>query len=207
MTVHATRSAYGGAIQTRYAGCHFRSRLEARWAVFLDTLGVPWEYEPQGFEWGANEIDAFAGKERVEGGRYLPDFWLPSIKTWFEVKGATPTDDEHRVHREFALVTGDRHVTAFGDIPRSVDELETCTEWMTSMILNGGADNHYLWCVCPSCDKFGIEFDGRGARVCGRSTHGKLYGDKAYTYDDPRILFAYEQARSARFEHGQSGAT
>lgn len=28
------------AIQTRYAGHHFRSRLEARWAVFFDYLGV-----------------------------------------------------------------------------------------------------------------------------------------------------------------------
>lgn len=26
------------AIETRYAGCRFRSRLEARWAVFFDHL-------------------------------------------------------------------------------------------------------------------------------------------------------------------------
>lgn len=29
-------------IQTRYAGCLFRSRLEARWAVFFDHLGIRW---------------------------------------------------------------------------------------------------------------------------------------------------------------------
>lgn len=28
------------AIETSYAGCRFRSRLEARWAVFFDTLGI-----------------------------------------------------------------------------------------------------------------------------------------------------------------------
>ena len=37
-------------IETEYAGCRFRSRLEARWAVFFDALGVRWEHEPQGFD-------------------------------------------------------------------------------------------------------------------------------------------------------------
>jgi hypothetical protein len=60
-------------IETEYAGCRFRSRLEARWAVFFDHLEIPWEYEPQGFETSA--------------GRYLPDFWLPEMRIWAEVKG------------------------------------------------------------------------------------------------------------------------
>lgn len=51
------------AIQTRYKGYHFRSRLEARWAVFFDALGLEWEYEPEGFE-------------LPDGTRYLPDFLL-----------------------------------------------------------------------------------------------------------------------------------
>lgn len=49
------------AIQTTYKGYRFRSRLEARWAVFFDTLGIRWEYEPEGFE-------------LPDGRRYLPDF-------------------------------------------------------------------------------------------------------------------------------------
>jgi hypothetical protein len=64
-------------IETRYAGCRFRSRLEARWAVFFDTLGIEWEYEPQGFEVGPEE------RRR----RYLPDFYLPGQRVWVEVKG------------------------------------------------------------------------------------------------------------------------
>lgn len=62
------------AIETSYKGYRFRSRLEARWAVFFDALGVPWEYEAQGYELG-------------EAGRYLPDFWLPKHDTWVEIKG------------------------------------------------------------------------------------------------------------------------
>ncbi len=50
-------------IPTHYNGYHFRSRLEARWAVFLDQIGVRYSYEPQGYA--------------MNGTAYLPDFWLP----------------------------------------------------------------------------------------------------------------------------------
>lgn len=49
------------AIETSYKGYRFRSRLEARWAVFFDVIGWLWEYEPEGFE-------------LEKGERYLPDF-------------------------------------------------------------------------------------------------------------------------------------
>ena len=38
------------AIETKYKGYRFRSRLEARWAVFFDTMGIEWIYEPEGFD-------------------------------------------------------------------------------------------------------------------------------------------------------------
>jgi hypothetical protein len=69
------------AIETQYKGFLFRSRLEARWAVFFDALRVKWEYEKEGFEFD-------------DGTRYLPDFWLPEHKLWVEVKGDNPTGDE-----------------------------------------------------------------------------------------------------------------
>jgi hypothetical protein len=68
-------------IQTKFDGHFFRSRTEARWAVFFKTLGLKYEYEMEGFEF--------------DGGlRYLPDFWLPEIGLWFEVKGDNPTKRE-----------------------------------------------------------------------------------------------------------------
>jgi hypothetical protein len=66
------------AIETEYKGYRFRSRLEARWAVFFDAMGYIWEYEPEGFvstDWGSPI-------------RYLPDFYLSASKTWVEVKGS-----------------------------------------------------------------------------------------------------------------------
>lgn len=53
-------------IETSYRGYRFRSRLEARWAIFFDTLEIKWEYEPEGYRMS-------------DGTCYLPDFWLPSF--------------------------------------------------------------------------------------------------------------------------------
>lgn len=65
------------AIPTRYKGYHFRSRLEARWAVFFDELDIPWKYEIEGYMVG----------DEGEEVAYLPDFYLPATDTWVEVKG------------------------------------------------------------------------------------------------------------------------
>jgi hypothetical protein len=55
------------AIETSYAGVRFRSRLEARWALFLDALNIRWEYEPEAFR-------------LTEGDCYTPDFYLPAFE-------------------------------------------------------------------------------------------------------------------------------
>lgn len=61
------------AIETEYNGWRFRSRLEARWAVCFDAMGVPYEYEPETLDLGNQ-------------GWYLPDFYLPGTEMWAEVK-------------------------------------------------------------------------------------------------------------------------
>lgn len=74
-------------IETKYGGYRFRSRTEARWAVFLDAIGEPWEYEKEGYElskW------------------YLPDFYLPRMNCWLEIKGQKPTDEEIKLCEELS---------------------------------------------------------------------------------------------------------
>lgn len=84
---------------TYYNGYKFRSRLEARWAVFFDSLGVEYEYEPEGFE-------------LPSGKSYLPDFRVKCyglhsncdnhpFNLWVEVKGQMSEYDAERI-REFA---------------------------------------------------------------------------------------------------------
>jgi len=61
-------------IPTKYRNVLFRSKLEARWAEFLDRLQIKWNYEVEGYELGNGE-------------RYLPDFFLSEQDTFLEVKG------------------------------------------------------------------------------------------------------------------------
>lgn len=79
------------AIQTYYKGYHFRSRLEARWAVFFDSMGIEYQYEPEGFE---KILDWDDDKSKHEIVRYLPDFYLPESGTWVEVKGGIVSSDD-----------------------------------------------------------------------------------------------------------------
>jgi hypothetical protein len=68
------------AIETVYDNHRFRSRLEARWATFFNAAGIPYEYEPEGYDLG-----------KV---KYLPDFYLPEQKCFVEVKGQKPIEEE-----------------------------------------------------------------------------------------------------------------
>lgn len=62
------------ALPTHYAGTTFRSALEASWAATLDTLDIAWQYEPETIT-------------LPSGATYIPDFHLPDIGCWLEVKG------------------------------------------------------------------------------------------------------------------------
>ena len=184
-------------LPTRYAGIDFRSRTEARWAVFFNTLGVRWVYEMEGFD--------------LPSGNYLPDFWLPDQSCWFEVKGEHPTERETSLAMELATATGNTCYIAFGMLPRSEEmdasgpeyrrvegeSFHACFGYDED---HGGWDLHYEWTLCHVCDKADITFDARGARVdcpCDHSQHGN--GDKCYNGNDQRIVHAYETAATWRF--------
>ena len=69
-------------IPSKYRGTTFRSRLEARWAIFFDLLELKWLYEPEGY---------FLGEEGKNDPKlcYLPDFLLRSPQgkdIWIEIK-------------------------------------------------------------------------------------------------------------------------
>ena len=95
------------AIETVYNGYRFRSRLEARWAVFFDAMGIRYEYEPEGF--------------KLENGEcYLPDFYLPEMRIYVEVKPASqifiefPEDDK--------VTFGDKKTEKYGFFARGIAE-------------------------------------------------------------------------------------
>lgn len=80
-------------LQTYYGGIIFRSCLEARWAIFFDTAGIQWEYEREGFHLGSL-------------GNYLPDFWLPQVNMWAEVKPIEFSIEEVSKCQKLMEITG-----------------------------------------------------------------------------------------------------
>jgi len=168
-------------IETIYKGFRFRSRLEARWAVFYDTLGIKWEYEKEGYDLGKRIL-------------YLPDFYIPHLDCWIEIKGekspgcAQKCEDLSEQSRKNVYIF-------YGTIKEN-------REWPKGEVFYGeygGAwDNCQWWCECPTCRKFGIQFEGRAGRICH---HTEDEGPGGLKTD--QLCLAYDMAQQARFEHGK----
>lgn len=191
------------AIQTEYQNCKFRSRLEARWAVFFDTLGIEWEYEKEGFDLG-------------EAGKYLPDFWLPKLDCWVEIKpSAPPSPDEFTKCKALAEQSGKFVFMLFSDLcPNHIEYFGEQVENEPRDSIRIVGSNRYF---CPCGDSDGGMCWGE-CQECG-SIHLGHFGSHAISYDkcdekfecpgkcndeSPRILAAYKKAKQARFEHGES---
>jgi hypothetical protein len=180
-------------IETRYAGRRFRSRLEARWAVFFRHLGFrdwEWEYEPQGY---------------VIGGRpYLPDFKLllpgPSIM-FAEVKNieVDPLDGEHvELCRGLARATGAPVILLTGE-----------PHWRPyNQVRPGSAPNEFLAVFFRDYDPKIQVADGYWwQQITVDEQTGMLqfpHDERAAAASFGRgLVKAVEAARSARFEHGE----
>lgn len=106
---------------TTYNGIKYRSRLEARWAVFFTTLGIHFEYEKHYFE--------------LPSGFYLPDFLIPSQEKfpkalWIEVKGpSTERLIDDYLLRELIEKSKIRGTMLF-DIPEIKErDIHTCSSY------------------------------------------------------------------------------
>lgn len=198
------------AIETEYAGCRFRSRLEARWAVFFDALGIKWLYEPQGFELPSGEW-------------YLPDFHLTEMGLWVEVKGS---EDDFRAdgakYAEAALTLEGSGLLILGPVPDTriglpqhfvltrekhcCGELVLCLHvaWAEMLAHSGGVRE--VGFPCTDLFTHGAEFPLPPLK-------GYNQGRAKYTDPGPVDMWlqfepakkAYQAARSARFEHGERG--
>lgn len=181
------------AIETRYKGYRFRSRLEARWAVFFDAMGIKWQYEPEGFV-------------LPDGTHYLPDFFLPTMNLWVEVKAKVPEVYEYPQPRALALLD---HLADEGYGAMLVgDDPATPAIWTGYDTCDSGAGRYGGWTHAEFCMENGpwepnvFVCDGRSDRVFYNSV------DFEYRCAENPIFpaSAVHAFRSARFEHGQRGA-
>ncbi|MBA2684153.1 MAG: hypothetical protein H0U66_06660 [Gemmatimonadaceae bacterium] len=108
------------ALETEYHQTRFRSRLEAHWAVYFDHCGIAWDYEPQGYDLG--------------GVWYLPDFWLPQVGMWAEVKPVSLNEREMEKaqrlatasHRAVLLLVGPPAAITYGSREPDLTEEDYC---------------------------------------------------------------------------------
>ncbi len=185
------------AIETHYKGYRFRSRLEARWAVFFETLKIKFEYEPEGYELGA-------------GDRYLPDFWLPELHVFVEIKPEKPVDIETCKAARLASGLGKAVWLVWGspriDWPQDLGVM-FCWDIADSSAGSSGAVPCGAFMDCER----GLAFDmAQGDR---KSFFATSYFEheipvfspenKIFGLDSSRA--AVEASRGARFEFGEKG--
>ena len=207
------------AIETEYNGYRFRSRLEARWAVFFDALGVDYEYEPEGYE-------------LPDGRRYLPDFRLKCYGTrgdigenpfdlYIEVKGRM-TEEEAEKIRMFANF--DRTFKQLRDLGLPENELYDRFEEeiqkgdkINRVLIVGNIPKNGMSCdnlsngsyeAMDGCGVYPFNYeliDGDHFGAFPAAFGGKffLWGDDSnYIWNYGEVERAYDVARKARFEHG-----
>ena len=166
------------AIETQYKGYSFRSRLEARWAVFFDALGIDWFYEHQGYI-------------LPDGEMYLPDFYLPQINIIAEVKPILP-DHEHKIWGILRQIDEDIGFPLILDGPP-----EAKAYWSGRSILV------YLVSEYLPPHKDSRCFYGPGGLT--RYDDADWFYGYPYPFSsiEGRGEYAVRMARSARFEHGE----
>jgi hypothetical protein len=204
------------AIETRYKGYHFRSRLEARWAVFFDKLRWQWRYEHEGYRIGYAEEDTVGWLPDFEvitpSGQHLyvevkgdPDFFIDNA-TWLDrldFHGGPPGFSDCGGKRNFGAKA--KPLLLLGDVPLASDEAVSLEVTVIVHREGVGALRTELTFegLDPTC------LDLRMWKQVDGGVGLKDFQPEAYPNwgDDMRVRDALAVARSARFEHGQSGAS
>jgi len=168
-------------IETKYKGFRFRSRLEARWAVFMDAIGVKYRYEDEAYD--------------LDGLYYLPDFWIPSLKCFLEIKPCNPTEEERECASRLAKHTGNRVFIGIGMPSLEFDSDEHGNAVSNiEVFYSEGWDEHHQWVVCVECGCAEITFEGKHDNLTCKCTNRI----------NPKVFHSVERAiytaRGFRFE-------
>ena len=189
-------------IETHYKGYKFRSRLEAKWAVFFDACGIEWDYEPEGYNLG-------------DGIYYLPDFVLHNVKAkgfsgdlYVEVKGHMTEEDEVKIEKFYEVFSDNNELPVskkpllvVGNIPYGKDKIE---------LFNSVGDIKKQQIGCSLYFSYvpimGLYLDA----IFSIDNNNKprltffTYDENYWKINEEATIKAYQKAREARFEHGES---
>ena len=168
------------AIETEYKGYRMRSRLEARWAVFFDALGIDWQYESEGYV-------------MADGSYYLPDFYLPTFcgGTYCEIK---PKGGDFAKAKEFCKESGEQVWLCEGTPEYRIYDvlnIEKMDDGTKDMVNTPGI---------PNFDQaYGED------RMFWIPGYENTDGTIPEEYYEDHYTKAVRKARSARFEFGETG--
>ena len=193
-------------IETVYNGYCFRSRLEARWAVFFDAMGIRYEYEYEGFEVKVND----------ETFRYLPDFYFPDKRLFGEVKGV---DYRGQISKEDAekmswMIDFDgpcsNGIILLGNIPDPKNAETMC--WAIWKWTGEGIGYGYMFADDPPPDAWDVDFVeySESAPYSFKQDDDFQVTSAVYTESNGfvcRVERALTKARQARFEYGETPTT
>lgn len=191
------------AIETQYNGYRFRSRLEARWAVFFDAMGIDYEYELEGFE-------------LPSGARYLPDFYLPNIQpepVHVEIKPFFPPFKSFKKLYEFAH-EGDKNLLIIVGTPAKekmylVNRVTEISYWEHEEILLSPDDDGYQRSEEDINEMFSFFLDDSSSVFISRlpftgRPHTISFNPETMTINAD-YFSATRKAKQSRFEFGESG--
>lgn len=186
------------AIETKYNGFKFRSRVEARWAVFFDNIKIPYEYEKEGYDLG--------------GDYYLPDFWVPAWNTFIEIKGESPTEEEIKKAEKLHKASGKSVLLVAGQ--PWPHEYKILSFGYGEGYDEALPDGDMQFMQCRRCENIFLVFmDKDGFQHAGMSIGHPNEDPKCGGCSDRQPMIhdqiekAFKEAREARFEHGESPET
>lgn len=187
------------AKKVSYGGNDFRSTIEARWAVFFDSLAITYEYEKE--------------YAQVEAGCrivwYKPDFQLPELHKYIEIKAKKPQNRELTKAAGWSEDIGDIVVLFDLNPPKENTESGWLFSW-TEYNQKATLFKNMWWCECPRCGA--IDICKLGEVECGCFSQKEL--NKIYEQEDeqgfrcyfkfehsPRLLAAYKRAKNYKFKN------
>lgn len=198
------------AIETKYNGYRFRSRLEARWAVFFDAMSIAWSYEVEGLQIKHH------GMEPIN---YLPDFWLIDWGLFVEIKPTYKVEKADMFKMTGMVAHSDNQIDVLllrgPDPGQYLGDLFFSTNFVPDArfaLISG-----LQWSECPLCNSPGlyqIMTDDESKK--GTKDRIRCLNEKCVAYENavklkrrmnwitPRVESAIVDARSARFEHGEA---
>lgn len=180
------------AIETKFDGHRFRSRLEARWAVFLKDLEIEYEYELEGYKLPSGKC-------------YLPDFYLPTMDCFVEVKPIIDFDFNdflkmvefsHQSDRNLLVICGTPSNETMFLINRfTICPIEEILDRNEDSTPPQGTTKYWIYQDPDAVIKFGL------SPLTGNRWSLRYIGSPVFR--EWKIDKAIDRAKAARFEHGE----